>query len=159
MSPTSYAAAVVATASVIGALQRLDPAGGAAGEVVAGASVTVLAGVVVTFRRRLAAVPLALLHAIEDMPRTIRTGLAGLAVTADILLVVVVAAVGACDVAGGRCPDPSPEPLLDRDGLWLAGGWTLAAGVVVLLLTKRRGDPVAWLAVGGAAVVAGLIGA
>ena len=41
----------------------------------------------------------------------------------------------------------------------LAGGWTLAAGLVVVLLTARRRDPAAWLAVAVAAVAGGLVGA
>jgi len=154
----TYALTVAAAAAVFGVMLGFDTAGGTVRNVVAGSSLAALA-VIVAMRRRLAVVPRALLHAIEDMPRNVRIALAGMVTLADLLWVVVVAAVGSCDFAGGRCPDPSPEPLLDREGVWLAGGWTLAAGVAVLLLTERRGDPVAWLAAAGAVVVAGLIGA
>lgn len=155
----AWVPAVAASAAVFGVLLGFDGAGGTTGNAVAGLSLVVLAALAVTRRHRLAAVPLALLQAIEDMPLRVRGTLAALVAVADVVWVAAVAALTSCGFAGGRCPDPSPAPLLEREGLWLAGGWTLAAGVAVVLLTGRRREPLAWLAAVGASVLAGLVGA
>ena len=153
----TYAWGTLAVAAATGVLVGHDS--GSTGNAVAGLSLLVLTLVVALARRRLAAVPMAFVHATEDLPRRVRTALVWLVVVADLVWVLFVAATSTCGFAGGRCPDPAPVPLLDREGLWLAGGWTLAAGLVVVLLTGRRRDPVAWLAVAVAAVAGGLIGA
>lgn len=156
--PRSYVVATGAALAMFGMLMGLDGTA-TTSRVVGGMSLAALVGLVAVERRRLLAVPAALLDAVEDMPGDVRKVLIGVVVAADLLWVAFVVATGRCDFAGGRCPDPSPERLFASEGFWLAGGWTAAAGTLVVLLLGRRRQPTAWIAAAASALLLGVIAA
>lgn len=149
----SHALAAVVAAPAVGlAIGWEEVMAGPSWRTAAWLATAAVLAVIAVARRTLVKVPSALLHAIEDMPQRLRTALALLVAAAGLLWITLVASTPSCSFAGVRCPNPDPGPLM-------AGGWTLAAAVAVVLLTGHRRRSVAWLVVAAVGLAAGLVGA
>lgn len=90
----------------------------------------------------------------DALPPWLRRGLGGLLVATNAVVLVVLATVGRCDFAGGRCP-PEPRTLLSDEAFAFAAGCSTAIAMAWLVVTRRSRTwwwwptAVAWGAVAG----------